>query len=189
MQVKYVEMYDVLKGIILTSQQRVIDEVPDELFINNINFFVKAYLINICTYLESFLQEIALQYGSKLNQKIALADIPHNYVHWRLSTKKYKDGDYSFSSLNLPVESKDISSELSANTYKTIEFFKKLGIDLTSNGDFQQNKGVVNSVVTKRNKIIHHNDNALDVTFPDLLAHIDIFVVYMKAINFTVSNN
>lgn len=189
LEYKYIAMYDSLRGIILTSQERVIDENPDELFLNNINFFVKAYLINIYTYLESFLQEIALQYGKKINDKITAAKIPQNYVHWRLATKKHKDADYTFMPLDLPVDSKIISSDLSANIFKTIDLFRNFGIDLTKDRDFQKNKGVVNTVVTKRNNIIHHNDNASDVTFPDLLAHIDIFVEYMKAINRSVSSH
>jgi len=179
---KYISMYNALKQIIATSQQRVIAESPDELFLNNINFFAKAYLINICTYLESYLKETAIERARKINDKIVRAGIPHNYVHWQLSTLKTKD-DYSFSHLTLPIDNDALSTDLSANVYKTIELFKHLGIDLTIEEEFQNNKGKISALVTKRNKIIHHNDNASDLTFPDLIDHIDVFINYLRAIN------
>lgn len=187
LQDKYIALYDVLKGIINTSQQRIIEQVPDSLFIENVNFFVKAYLINICTYLESFLQEIALRRAKAINEKIFAAKIPHNYMHWRLATKKYEKSDYSFSRLEVVIDSEMISSVLSANVHKTIDLFRNLGVDLKSSGDFVAHKNLVGSVVTKRNNIIHHNDSASDVTFTDLLGYIEIFVLYLTSINKAVS--
>ena len=182
-------MYDALKSIIAISQQRVIDPIPDELFLSNINFFVKAYLINICTYLESYLQEVAFQLAKRINEKIVSASIPQNYVHWRLATKNFKDENFNYSYLELAVDAKTISANLSANIYKTIELFRNLGVDLTASADFQACKGLISPVVTKRNNIIHHNDNASDVTFHDLLAHIDNFILYLSAINAVVPEN
>ncbi|WP_138411442.1 hypothetical protein [Stutzerimonas nosocomialis] len=56
---KFKKQYDALSEIIHESQRRTVTDEPDQLFVNNLNFFTKAYLINICTYLEAFLQELA----------------------------------------------------------------------------------------------------------------------------------
>ncbi|WP_227741951.1 HEPN domain-containing protein [Vibrio rotiferianus] len=45
----------------------------------------------------------------------------------------------------------------------------------------------MNSIVNKRNSIIHHNDEASDITFSDLHTNIDTVLLYMKAIESTLS--
>ena len=61
---KYEGLLTTLKGIISQSQARVLKEDPDEFFSDNVNFFVKSYLINICTYLEAYLQDVAFEHTS-----------------------------------------------------------------------------------------------------------------------------
>ncbi|MBW2742138.1 MAG: hypothetical protein JRE64_25605 [Deltaproteobacteria bacterium] len=179
---KYENLYISLRTIISTSQQRVLSEEHDELFSSNVNFFVKSYMINICNYLEAFLQDIAFEYSKGINERLKKANIPHNYVYWQVS-KEVKDKEMKFVDANYPVSKKDISDSLSANPYKTIKVFRLLGIDLIKEETFQDNKELVNSVVVKRNNIIHHNDNAMDISFSDLLSYVDVFLEYMKSIN------
>jgi hypothetical protein len=179
---RYATLYYSLRDIIILSEERVLREEPDELFMQNINFFVKSYLINICTYLEAYLLDIAFMYASEINSKVTSLRIPHNYVHWRM-VKDIKDKDLAFSDFNLAVTKKEISDQLSANPYKTIKVFRYLGIDLTCITEFENNKDLVSSVVNKRNDIIHHNDNAVDITFADLLSYIQTFLIYMKSID------
>jgi hypothetical protein len=179
---RYESLYCSLKAIIRASEERVLRDEPDELFMENVNFFVKSYLINICTYLEAYLQDIALMYADELDSRVKGADIPHNFVHWRIA-KEIKDKDLMFKNVDLSVDKKEISDNLSGNPYKTIKLFKYLGIDLQSRNDFEENKSLVNTVVTKRNNIIHHNDKAMDVSFSDLLTYVDVFLIYIKAID------
>lgn len=181
-------LYCSLKEIIQASEKRVLSEEPDELFLENINFFVKSYLICICTYLEAYLQDIAFMHANELDSRIKNADIPHNFVHWRIA-KEIKDKDLIFKNIDLSVDKKEISDNLSGNPYKTIKLFKYLGIDLQSEIDFESNKALVNTVVTKRNNIIHHNDKAMDVSFSDLLSYVDVFLVYIKAIDDSIIQN
>ena len=178
---KYENLFISLRVIISTSQQRVLSEDHDVLFSNNVNFFVKSYMINICTYLEAFLQDIAFEYSKGINERLKKANIPHNYVYWKVS-KEVKDKEMKYGDANYPVSKKDISDSLSANTYKTIKVFRFLGVDLTKEETFQFNKELVNSVVVKRNNIIHHNDNAIDISFSDLLSYVDVFLEYMNSI-------
>ncbi|WP_339526942.1 HEPN domain-containing protein [Pseudomonas sp. EL_65y_Pfl2_R96] len=182
---KYENLYISLRGIIKESENRVLSNNPDNLFIDNVNFFVKSYLITICTYLESFLQDLALKYAKEISLRIKKAEIPHNFVYWRLAPE-VKDKDLKFLNIDLSINKKEISDNLSANPYRTVKLFRYLGVDLTSEEDFESNKGLVNSIVAKRNNIVHHNDKAMDISFSDLLAYIDIFTQYMNAIDMAI---
>lgn len=179
---RYERLYCSLKEIIKASENRVLSEEPDELFLVNVNFFVKSYLINICTYLESYLQDIAFMYASEIGARLKKAEIPNNFVRWQI-VKEIKDKDLNFKNVDLSVDKKDITDNLSANPHKTIKMFQYLGIDLRSKEGFKNNKALVNSVVTKRNNIVHHNDKAMDVSFSDLLAYVEVFLIYMKSID------
>lgn len=178
----YENLYRDLKEIIKASEDRVLMDKPDELFMVNTNFFVKAYLISLCTYLEAYLQDVAFMYANELNARIIQAEIPHNFVHWRI-VKEVKEEKLDFKNITLEVEKKEISDNLSGNPYKTIKLFKYLGIDLLSTNDFKDNKDKVNSVVMTRNNIVHHNDKAINITFSDLITHIDVFLIYIKSID------
>ena len=134
------------------SEQRVLCDEPDILFIDNVNFFVKSYLISVCSFL-----------------------------HWRLATG-IKDKHLNYSDISLPVTKKDIANEISANPYRTLKLFQLLGIDLAKKENFESNKDLINTIVTKRNNIVHHNDTAADVSFGDLKAYIDVIVPYMAAV-------
>jgi hypothetical protein len=178
----YESLYNSLKVIIESSEMRVIGDEPDELFLENINLFVKSYLILICTYLEAYLQDIAFEYAKELNSRLRRADIPHNFVHWRV-VKDIKNKELDFRNIDLSISRQDISDNLSANPYKTIKLFEYLGINLNSQEGFSDKKTLVNSIVTKRNNIIHHNDTAMDISFSDLKNYIDIFLIYIKSID------
>ena len=52
---------------------------------------------------------------------------------------------------------------------------------------FVEHKNLVGTIVNKRNNIIHHNDEASDISFSDLLVHIDVLLEYMLAIESLLS--
>jgi len=178
----YSGLIEKLKIIIAESKQRVINDPPDPLFVTNQNFFVKAYLISLCTYLEAFLQDMASAHVDSAKQRIAAAQVPHNIVLWSIH-RETKDKDFAFSDFSLPLNRDDIESELSGNPWKTISLFKKIGIDLSSSSDFEDAKSVVGSVVDKRNRIIHQNDSATDLTLDDVSGYAEKFLQYMQAIH------
>ena len=62
-----------------------------------------------------------------------------------------------------------------------------IGIDLGSSEKFVEHKSLVGTIVNKRNNIIHHNDEASDISFSDLLVHIDVFLEYMLSIESLLS--
>lgn len=184
---KYEGLLNSLKGIINQSQSRVLHEEPDELFSNNINFFVKSYLINICTYLEAYLQDVAFEHSSRVSERLKQAKIPHNFLYWKLSND-VKEKDLKFENATYNFNKKEISDVISGNPYKTIKAFRLIGVDLNSSDKFSEHKELVNSIVNKRNNIIHHNDDAGDISFSDLLANIDIFLEYMLSVEEILSS-
>lgn len=179
--VQYTELFESLKYVIDSSEKRVFDDVPDVLFIDNVNFFVKSYLVSICSYLEAFLQDVAFKHSQIISNRVLSAQIPHNFLHWRLGTG-IKDKNLNYNNISLPITKKDIANEISANPYKTLKLFKLLGVDLSKKESFENNKDLINTIVTKRNNIIHHNDTAADVSFGDLKAYINVIVPYMAAV-------
>lgn len=185
---KYENLYDKLISIIQISENRVLAENQDALFLENVNFFVKSYLINICSYLEAYLQDLAFEYAKVINERIKNAKIPFNFIYWKVS-KDPKDKYLKYEQAAYPANKKDISDELSANPYKTIKIYRYLGVDLTSENGFNDNKDLVNTVVTKRNNIVHHNDSAMDISFSDLIVNIEVFKSYMEAIKNAVENS
>jgi hypothetical protein len=178
---KYEALLKTLKGIIEQSQARVLSDEPDKIFSDNVNFFVKSYLINICTYLEAYLQDIAFEYSRKVSERLKQAKIPHNFLYGKLA-KDIKEKELEYVDATYNYNKKDLSDIISGNPYKTINAFRLIGIDLSSSEKFVEHKNLVGTIVNKRNNIIHHNDEASDISFSDLLVHIDVFLEYMLSI-------
>ncbi len=82
---KYENLFLDLKVIISESETRVLRKQPDELFLENINFFVKSYLISICSYLEAMLQDLAFIQVQEINSRLLAANIPNNFMLWRVA--------------------------------------------------------------------------------------------------------
>lgn len=183
---KYEALLTTLKEIIEQSQARVLREEPDDIFSENINFFVKSYLINICTYLEAYLQDVALEYSGRVTVRLKKAKIPHNFLYGKLA-KDIKEKELEYVDASYAYTKKELSDIISGNPYKTINAFRLIGIDLGSSEKFVEHKNLVGTIVNKRNNIIHHNDEASDISFSDLLVHIDVFLEYMLSIESLLS--
>ncbi|WP_318438701.1 HEPN domain-containing protein [Photobacterium leiognathi] len=180
---KYESLFLDLKLIISKSEHRVICNQPDELFLDNVNFFVKSYLISICSYLEAMLQDLAFIQAQEINSRVLNAKIPNNFMLWRVADNiKEKDKRWGYNTGNLFISKKEISNNISANPYRTLKLFNKLGINLNANDTFESNKDLINTIVEKRNNIIHRNDRATSISFGDLGDYIDIILIYSKAI-------
>lgn len=178
---KYEKLLKTLKEIIEQSEARVINEEPDIIFSNNVNFFVKSYLINICTYLEAYLQDVAFEHSHRVSERLRQAKIPHNFLYGKL-VKDVKEKELGYVDAAYVYSKKELSEIISGNPFKTINAFRLIGIDLSFSEKFLEHKNLVGTIVNKRNNIIHHNDEASDISFSDLLVHIDVFLEYMLSI-------
>lgn len=172
-----------VKTIIAETNRRIISDPPDPLFLNNTNFFVKSYLVIICSYLEAYLQDSSFEYAELLTRRIDAAKAPKNFIHWRVLEDKFSPDSNDFGTIDLLVKKEDISEIISPNPHKTLKLFNRLGVNLMDVDGFRNHKSVVGSVVSKRNNIVHHNDQASDITMGDLLSYIDVFLIYIKEID------
>jgi RiboL-PSP-HEPN len=184
---KYVNLFKQLKVIIDKTQARVICSEPDPLFEENINFFTKSFLISMCAYLESYLKEIAFSHIDAINCKLSSISIPHNLVRWDiLHPKDVVEKDLRFENLKISIKKKDLDDHISGSPYRTEALFRKIGIDLTAIDGFSNKRDIINSIVVKRNKIVHHNDDANDISMVDLKLHINHFIEYISLITKSV---
>lgn len=180
---KYVNLFEKLKAIIKETQDRIIFSEPDPFFVDNLNFFVKSFLISICAYLESYLKEIAFRRIDVINSKLSNISIPRNLVQWELLRhKEIKDNDLKFEYLKISIKKNDLDEHISGNPYRTIALFKKIGMDLNAIDSFVCKKDIVNSIVVKRNNIVHHNSHANDISMADLIIYVDNIIDYMDSI-------
>ena len=180
---KYVNLFEKLKEIIKETQDRIIFSDPDPFFEDNLNFFVKSFLISICAYLESYLKEIAFKRIDVINSKLSQLSIPRNLVQWELLRyKDIKDNDLKFEYLKISIKKNDLDEHISGNPYRTIALFKKIGMNLNAIEGFVYKKDIVTSIVVKRNNIVHHNSHASDVSMADLMIYIDNIIDYMDSI-------
>lgn len=174
----YHSQFDGLKQVVSASESRSMTDPPDPLFYENQNVFVKSYLVSACSILEAFIQDIASEYMLLVQDRINSANLPHNFVAWVVGHEK---ASLEFKSFAGSKVRKDISDMVSPNYWKTIKAFQRIGIDI-SKPEIITFKDYVGAIVEKRNKIVHHNDEALDLSFSDIIDAIDQFRAYTQCL-------
>lgn len=181
----FIAQFDGLKAVVEESRVRVISDRPDPLFYDNQNVFIKSYLVSACSILEAFVQDLAYATVQLLDTRINEARIPWNYAVWVVGNEKAK---LKFDFLESKKTRKEISNLISPNFYKTLAAFEKIGIE-TGCDKIHKHKDFVCSTVDKRNKVVHHNDDASDISFLDVVAIIDCFKEYATSLNEVVFQN
>lgn len=184
---RYDELASRLDRIIADAEHRITTEPADVYFVENANFLTKSFLISLCCYLEVFLKEIANAHLNNVNLRLLNSKLPHNLLAWSFS-REVKDKDLSFKVFELALTPKEIDDELSGNPFRTAKCFKLLGVDLEKVPEFVANKDMINSVVAKRNNIIHHNDAAVDLSLGDIRVYSSHFSAYIRAISSAVES-
>ncbi|MCD8433608.1 hypothetical protein LNJ05_12625 [Tenacibaculum finnmarkense genomovar ulcerans] len=173
------------------TEQKVISRTPDEFVTRNINFFTKSFTITICAYLESFLKDISMTVIDESNRKLGETKFAYNLIKWSVTKKKelrdLSDSELSFEDLKINISRKELDDFISASPYKTEKLFKKIGVNLYENETYNEQKDKVQSIVTKRNNIVHHNDNASDISFNDIDSNIKIILNYMENIDLLIN--
>mgnify|MGYP000097163747 CR=1 FL=1 len=180
----YIELLADLNVLNKETEQRVIAKDPDEFVIRNINFFTKSFTITICAYLESFLKDVSMMIIDDTNRKLSETKIAYNLVKWSVSKKKdlkeLNDNELNFEDLKIDITKKELDDFISGNPHKTEKLFKKIGIKLYENDKYKEHKDKIQTIVNKRNQIVHHNDNASDISFTDINSNIKIILEYIK---------
>lgn len=174
----YHSQFDGLKQVVSASAARLMSEPPDPLFDENQNVFVKSYLVSACSILEAFIQDVASEYMLGIQNRMNSANLPHNFVAWVVGHEK---ANLKFKSFVGGKGRKDISDMVSPNFWKTIKAFERIGIDI-SKPEVVAFKDYVTTTVEKRNKIVHHNDEASDLSFQDIILTIEQFRGYTQCV-------
>ena len=186
---KYLSQLDNLEKIAKESSQRIIG--GDTLFATHANVFVKSYLIMSCSILEAYLKEEVLDYIEEVDCLLSELKLAKNLLAWGMFPKQddlYKKvvGN-EITVFSLGIDEKEIDDRLSANIDKTITAFRRCGVNIMDCPAFAAKKDLIASIVNKRNAAVHHNDDALDISFLDIVAWIDEIQDYMKGISSFIS--
>lgn len=179
-----------LEEIVDKTNANSVAEEPDPYFEENINFFTKSFLVNVCAYLESFIKDITYSYIEHISDKINSMGIPHNIIFWDLNyDKELKEKSLNFRNYKMRIKKKDLDNHISGSPFRTVKLFRNIGIDLDSNIEFNSFKDKINMIVVKRNKILHHNDEASDISFSDIKNYINEITNYMKILDNSIEKN
>jgi hypothetical protein len=103
-------------------------------------------------------------------------------IKWSLK-KDLKENELKFEDFNLDIKREKLDDFISGNPFKTENLFKNLGMNLGENSIFREQKDKLNTIISKRNNIIHHNDEASDISLKDISEHIEFFVSYIENID------
>ena len=180
----FLENVDSLKSLIGEVQSTVTDSPFDGFCATHINFLTKSFLINLCCSIELLLKDLVIERIRHYDETLKLARIPHNIFQWSEWSEagKPKEKNLKYSEFRLKIDGKRVDSIISPSPFKTIECFQLIGIDLLKFEKINNNKEFINSLVQKRNKIIHYNDSATDISLGDVLQFINTSIEYSQAI-------
>lgn len=185
----YIEQFENLKDLIIETNKRVVNNPEDDYITNSINFFSKSFLVMACAYLEAYLKDAAMAIVTEVNSMLSLNPISSNLIQWSVLREKFKESGGEFNNFKLSIDAKIIDNEISGNVGKTISLFSRLGVNLLSSDEFNDNKDIISSVVTKRNDVVHHNDDVGDLSFIDIVGRVDYLMLYIKAIDDVIIQN
>ncbi|MBF2708604.1 HEPN domain-containing protein [Flavobacterium soyangense] len=185
----YINQLNKLIEIIETSNNRMISSEPDVFFIENSNFFTKSFLVIMCAYLESYLKDALMVVIDETNLKLSQRNIPHNLIKWSLNIDKdFKDSDSKIEPLKIKIKKKELDDYISGSPFRTRDLFKKFGIILNQDSIFLNQKDRINNIVLKRNRIVHHNDDASDISNADLIENIEVLSEYITNLDKLICN-
>lgn len=160
------------------------DSEDNDFFQENMNFFVKSYMVLMCAYLESFLKSLSKSYIDKVEESLISSAYPKNLLRWSVQKEKYKpSNDGILDQFSLGITDDDIDKNLSANPHKTIPFFTRLGIHLEGLDDYVAIKEQIEMIVNKRNNIVHYNDDSGDTGISDIVQYANLIIDYMAILD------
>lgn len=163
-----------LEAMVHATEQEVVGgSGSSPILTNNINFFTKSFLISLCAHLEMCIKEIVFAIASDIDDRARAASIPMALIEWRYSTKKRGDGATQGVRLEIGMTRKEVDDLVSGNVYRTKDALAYLGVDLANDKPtWEMWKELIQTIVTRRNNIVHHNDDASDLSLGDIRQYI-----------------
>ena len=186
------EQLDSIINQLNTDDEIIISDEPINFVQENANFFTKSFLISLCGYLETYIKDALEVLIIDYNDRIITENFPYNLVRWSIENKDKADSKVQslldkkkirFEDLSIKLKKKDLDAFISGNPFRTKELFAMFGINLDSIDHFNENKDAVNQIITKRNNILHHNDDASDLSNNDIIQYVNQIKTYSKKLD------
>lgn len=198
---RYIDNLNDLRAFVNDSQKIQIGQKEDsgaeQFTVEHANFLTKSALVQLCVCLESYLKDLFLELYDEYQRRVDLVKIPKNVIliaskdptskitkvaadNISKDLRKNTDPTQFF---KLKENKKGIDDFISGNPYRTKVAFSYMGIDLDKVSSYIQHKDLIQSIVSKRNKVLHYNDQASDLTFPDIIQISTVFEEYVEDID------
>ena len=186
------EKLEDLEKTVIDCNEIIISDEPLSFVYENANFLTKSFLISLCGYLETYLKDVLEVLIIDYNERITRENFPYNLVRWSIENKDKSDSKVQslldkkktrFEDLSIKLKKKDLDAFISGNPFRTRELFTMFGINLEEIDYYNQNKDAVNQIVVKRNNILHHNDDASDLSNQDILNYVTEIKNYCKKLD------
>ncbi|MRT94044.1 HEPN domain-containing protein [Ancylomarina sp. 16SWW S1-10-2] len=172
---------DDLKVTVTSCNEIIISDSPLNFVYENSNFLTKSFLISLCGYLETYIKDVLELLINDYNERISAEKYPYNLIRWSIENKDKNDSKIQalldkkkgrYEDLEIKIKKKDLDPFISGNPFRTRELFTMFGIDLNNVDAFNNRKDIINQIIVKRNNILHHNDEASNLSNLDVILYI-----------------
>lgn len=180
------ESLDELDSMVSATEREVIaDDHGIKLITDNVNFFTKSFLITLCANLETCVKDIVFSVAEDIDARLSTAAVPTAFVEWRYNQKAKKTDKGNLPAMcEIKLSKKEVDDLVSGNVYKTKDSLLLVGVDLAAdNAVWETWKELIQTIVTRRNNIVHHNDDASDLSFGDIRVYIKSVKDYLDFID------
>jgi hypothetical protein len=174
-----------LEAMVQETEREVIgSESTTPLITNNVNFFTKSFLISACAHLEMCIKEIIFEVARDIDARLSTASVPPSIIEWRYNQRRKNDQSIGQASIfSIGMTKKEIDDLVSGNVFRTKEALALVGVDLASDKTkWESWKESIQAIVTRRNNIVHHNDDASDISLGDIRSFIKSILNYIDFI-------
>jgi|TARA_B110000211_G_C14064511_1_gene547109 hypothetical protein len=186
------EKLEDLEKTVIDCNEIIISDEPLSFVYDNANFLTKSFLISLCGYLETYLKDALEVLIIDYNDRITRENFPYNLIRWSIENKDKSDSKVQslldkkktrFEDISIKLKKKDLDAFISGNPFRTKEIFSMFGINLDEVDYYNQSKDSVNQIVIKRNNVLHHNDDASDLSNLDIIQYIIQIKNYCKKLD------
>lgn len=170
-----------LNATVTSCNEIITSDNPSNFVYENSNFLTKSFLISLCGYLETYIKDVLELLINDYNERISVEKYPYNLIRWSIESKDNNDSKIQalldkkkgrYEDLKIKIKKKDLDPFISGNPFRTRELFTMFGIDLDIVEAFNSRKDIINQIIVKRNNILHHNDEASDLSNLDVILYI-----------------